>query len=84
MLQYYKYKDIASKTRNKTIFCVLVFSVTYVISNEQNQPLFPYCDVYTKIFMQAKKPGTFLHEQTGKAEPILRVTAQRLFSGVTQ
>lgn len=37
MLQYYKYKDNASKIRNTIIFvfCILVLWLTYVISNEK-------------------------------------------------
>lgn len=40
---------------------------------------FPYSDIYTKIFVQPKKPGTYLHEQTGKARSILYVTVQQVF-----
>lgn len=53
MLQYYKYKDHASKIRNTIIvvFCILVLWVTYVISNEKkNEPVFSEWDIYTKIF----------------------------------
>lgn len=48
-------------------FGIFVFWLTYGISNKYKELLFPFCDIYTKIFVQAKKPGTFLCEQTGKA-----------------
>lgn len=86
MLQYYKYKDHASKIRNTIIvvFCILVLWVTYVISNEKKMNQYFQNETFIPKYLSKQKSGTFLHKQTGKAEPIFCATAQQLFPGVTQ
>lgn len=86
MLQYYKYKDNASKIRNTIIFvfCILVLWLTYVISNEKKMNQYFQSETFIPKYLSRQKSGTFLRKQTGKAEPILGATAQQLFPGVTQ
>lgn len=41
-------------------------------------------ETFIPKYLSKQKSGTFLHKQSGKAEPIFCATAQQLFPGVTQ